>query len=478
MTQTTPLWTAVELADATGGSTTGTWSVDGISIDTRTLAQGDLFVALAGPSFDGHNFVAEAIDKGASAAVVNRVIDNVDHDRLLIVSDTFEALRSIAATSRARAKVKVIAVTGSVGKTGVKEAVAHALSGQGATHATQGNLNNHIGLPLTLARMPRSTKFAVLELGMSAAGEIEALSRLARPHVALITTIAPAHLEFFSSVEAIADAKAEIFLGLKAGSTAILPRDNEHYPRLLDHARRVGAERIVSFGKHDGAEYRLIDVVPKEDDTQVVADIQGRDVRLNLALRGEHQALNACAVLGVVHSVGADVELAAASLAEITPMSGRGAVREIPCAGGSFQLIDESYNASPASMEAAIATLGQSPVSPGGRRIAVLGDMLELGPASNDLHGDLVEPILMAGIDLVFSSGQGMASLMNLLPSQKLGGWASDAGKLAPQVQHACRPGDLVLVKGSLGSRMGEVVSYLTEHGAAGDESGIAGTAA
>ncbi|MEO1019816.1 MAG: UDP-N-acetylmuramoyl-tripeptide--D-alanyl-D-alanine ligase, partial [Pseudomonadota bacterium] len=427
MNQSPPIWTAAELATATDGKTSGDWSVNGISIDTRTLNPGDLFVALVGPSFDGHDFAADALANGAAAVLVGRNLDGIDLDRQLIVRDTFEALQSIGAASRDRADVKVIAITGSVGKTGVKEATALALSRQGETHATQGNLNNHIGLPLTLARMPKSTKFAVLELGMSAAGEIDALSKLAKPHVALITAIAPAHLEFFPSVEAIADAKAEIFLGLVAGGTAILPRDNEHYPRLLDQARRVDAERIVSFGSHDGAEYRLIEVVPKDDGIHVVADIQGRDIRLDLALRGEHQAINACAVLGAVHAVGADVEAAAKSLADIKPMTGRGAVVEIPCPGGAFRLIDESYNASPASMAAAILTLGQSPVEPHGRRIAVLGDMLELGPASDDLHGDLVEPILMAGVDLVFSSGQGMACLMNLLPSRKLGGWTSEA---------------------------------------------------
>lgn len=478
MTQPNPLWTAAELTEATNGRTSGNWTVSGISIDTRTLDPGDLFVALVGPSFDGHDFAASALEKGAAAVIVARELDGIDRDRQLVVEDTFDALQAIGSAARRRTDVKVIAVTGSVGKTGVKEAIAHALTRQGATHATQGNLNNHIGLPLTLARMPKSTRFAVLELGMSAAGEIEALSQLANPDVALITTIAPAHLEFFPSVEAIADAKAEIFLGLVAGGTAILPRDNEQYPRLLDQARQVNAERIVSFGAHDGAEYRLVDVVTKDDGIHVVADIQGRDIRLDLTMRGEHQAINACAVLGAVHAVGADVEAAAKSLADIKPMTGRGATSEIPCPGGTFRLIDESYNASPASMAAAILTLGQTPIEPGGRRIAVLGDMLELGPASDELHGDLVEPILMAGIDLVFSSGQGTACLMNLLPSRKLGGWASDANKLAPQVLTAICPGDIILVKGSLGSRMRDVVDYLTEHGSATNAAGAADTAA
>ncbi|MEM8916095.1 MAG: UDP-N-acetylmuramoyl-tripeptide--D-alanyl-D-alanine ligase [Pseudomonadota bacterium] len=458
----TALWTATEAARATGGAVAGAWEATGISIDTRTLEPGDLFVPLPGENFDGHRFVPDALKSGAAACMVGHPIDGVDAEHLLIVDSPVDGLRALARTSRSRTDAKVIGVTGSVGKTGVKEAIAHALGRQGSCHATRGNLNNHYGLPITLARMPASTNYAVLEMGMNASGEIEALSRMAQPHVAVITAVEAVHLEFFSSVAAIADAKAEIFLGLSGASTAILPRDNEHYPRLLDHARHRGAAEIVSFGRHPGAEYRLVEAIPKDTGTQVIADIRGRDIRLTLSQPGEHHAINACAVLAAIHAVGADVDAAAASMTDITPLPGRGAVTQIARAGGSFKLVDESYNAGPASMTAAIKALGLSNPDSGGRRIAVLGDMLELGEASEDLHRDLAQSIAEAGIDLVYANGPAMAHLMDVLPDAKKGGWAATSQELAPLVHEACKPGDIVLIKGSLGSRMATIVKHLS----------------
>jgi UDP-N-acetylmuramoyl-tripeptide--D-alanyl-D-alanine ligase len=453
------LWTAEAVAAATGGRTAGDWVASGVSIDSRSLAPGDLFVPLVGPNRDGHGFVAAALARGAAGALASRLPEGgeVDAADLVLVADTQAGLEALGRAGRARTRARVVAVTGSVGKTGTKEALRHVLGRQAPTHASASSHNNHWGVPLSLARTPEGVRFGVFELGMNHAGEIAALTRLVRPHVALITAIAPAHLEFFASVAAIAEAKAEIFLGLEPGGTAVLPRDDEHFPRLLRQAERSAAGRVSTFGAHGGADWRLADLVLAADGSEVVAVRHGRRLAYRLGLPGRHLALNSLAVLAAVEALGADPGQAARCLAELRPPAGRGERRRFAVRSGEAFLLDESYNANPASMAAAIAVLGAQP----GRRVAVLGDMLELGAAAPELHARLAAPLAEAGVDRVFCCGPAMAHLDAALPPARRGGHAADAAALAPVVRAALEPGDVVLVKGSLGSRMGRVVEAL-----------------
>jgi UDP-N-acetylmuramoyl-tripeptide--D-alanyl-D-alanine ligase len=464
---TAPLWTAPEIASATAGKTAGTWPVTGVSIDTRTLKTGDLFVALKGPSFDGHDFVSAALEKGAAGALIHRtdfkkpdqkpVSDN-SHTRTVLVKDTFAGLQNLGRAARARTSAAVVAVTGSVGKTGTKEALKCALGAQGATHATEGNLNNHWGVPLSLARMPRESKFGVFELGMNHAGEIAPLARLVEPHVAVITAVEAVHLEFFESVDAIADEKAAIMDGLVAGGTAVLPRDSASYHRLVAAAEKRGC-RIVSFGSH-GADALLVAWSLTPSGTQVAADIGGHRYTYEVGAAGRHWALNSVAVLAAVHALGADVHKAAAAFATLTAPAGRGAHRSVAGPNGAFVVIDESYNASPASIRALAETVGAMEVD-AGRRILVLGDMLEMGPTAGDLHADLAPALRAARIDLVFTAGPLMERLHDALPREMRGGHGKDSAALSPIVAQAVRAGDVVAVKGSHGSRMSVVVQAL-----------------
>lgn len=452
------LWTAEAVAAATGGRTTGDWVASGVSIDTRTLAPGDLFVALAGPNRDGHAFVASALAKGAAGALVSREPEGeVDPAALVFVPDTQAALESLGRAGRARTRARIAAVTGSVGKTGTKEALRHALARQAPTHASAASHNNHWGVPLSLARMPEGVSFGVFELGMSHAGEIRALTRLVRPRVAVVTTVAAAHLAFFPSVAAIADAKAEIFEGLEPGGVAIINRDNEHHARLRAHAERSPAGRIVTFGEHAGADWRLAELKLLPDHSEVVATRGRLRLAYRLGTPGRHLALNSLAVLAAVEALGADPVQAARSLGELRPPAGRGERRRLRLPGGEALLLDESYNANPASMAAAIGLLGQMP----GRRVAVLGDMLELGEQAPRLHAELEAALAAAGVDLVFTCGPLMAHLHAALPPARRGGHGADSAAIAPAVAAALRPGDVVLVKGSLGSRMARVVDAL-----------------
>jgi UDP-N-acetylmuramoyl-tripeptide--D-alanyl-D-alanine ligase len=349
-----------------------------------------------------------------------------------------------------------------VGKTGTKEALRIALSADGTTHASAASYNNHWGLPLSLARCPLEARYAVLEMGMNHAGEIAPLTRLVRPHVAIITTVEPVHLEFFSSVEAIADAKAEIFLGLERGGAAVINRDNPQFERLNLAASLAGVGRVVSFGEHAKADARLIKCALQPDSSTVQARILGTDVAYKLGAPGRHVVMNSLAVLAAAQLAGADLALAALALANIAPPSGRGARLALELPGGEALLIDESYNANPASMRAALALLGQAAIGPSGRRIAVLGDMLELGPKGAELHRGLVESVIANSIDLVFCSGPLMRSLWDALPSERRGGYAGQAAALEANVLSAVRPGDALMVKGSLGSKMGPIVKALT----------------
>lgn len=436
--------------------------VNGISIDSRTLVKGDAFFAIEGENRDGHDFVEGALKAGAGLAVLEREQrDRFPGAPLLIVPDVLEALRDLARAARARMSAKVIAVTGSVGKTSTKEALRLALSAEGETHASIASYNNHWGVPLSLARCPAGAKYAVFEIGMNHAGEITPLTQLVRPHVGIITGIEPVHLEYFGSLEKIADAKAEIFSGVEPGGAVVLNRDNAQYERLATAARAAHIERIVSFGEHAAADARLIQFSLQADGSTVEAHILGQTVTYKVGAPGRHLVLNSLAVLAAVSLVGADLALAALALNNLKPASGRGARTMLSVPGGKALLIDESYNANPASMRAAIALLGGASVGKRGRRIAVLGDMLELGPAGAELHRALADTIETAEIDLVFCSGPLMRALWEALPSRARGGYAETAAGLESTVLAAIQAGDAVMVKGSLGSRMGPIVRAL-----------------
>jgi UDP-N-acetylmuramoyl-tripeptide--D-alanyl-D-alanine ligase len=452
--------TAAMRAEASGSLPPG---VGGISIDSRTIAAGEAFFAITGDSRDGHEFVPAALARGAGLAVVaaSRRADMPAGAPLLVVPDVLAGLVELARAARARSTARIVAVTGSVGKTGTKEALRLALSAQGRTHASAASYNNHWGVPLSLARMPQDTDFGVFELGMNHAGEITPLTQLVRPHVAVITTIEPVHLEYFGSLEAIADAKAEIFTGLEPGGAAVLNRDNGQYARLAAAASAAGGSRIVTFGTHADADARLIKFALQAETSTAQAVILGDEVAYKLGAPGRHVVMNSLAVLAAVRLVGADLAHAALALAGLAPPAGRGARMTLNLPAGSALLIDESYNANPASMRAALALLGQAPVGARGRRIAVLGDMLELGPDGPDLHAALAQSVLDDGIDLVFCSGPLMRALWEALPAAHQGSYAETAVALEPQVVAAVRDGDALMVKGSLGSRMGPIVKAL-----------------
>ena len=386
----TPLWTSGAMAQAMGASSCGVLpaGVTGLSIDSRTIAPGEAYFAIKGDVHDGHDFVAAALQAGAALAVVETARRDgfAPNAPLLVVDDVLAGLVALAHAARARLDAQVIAVTGSVGKTSTKEALRRVLGAQGETHASAASFNNHWGVPLSLARCPATARFAIFEIGMNHAGEIEPLVRMVRPQLAIITTVEPVHLEFFAGIEAIADAKAEIFAGLEPGGAVVLNRDNSQFSRLQRRAKKLGISRIVAFGAHSKSDARLIEVSLHSACSAVHANILGHDVTYKLGMPGRHMAMNSLAVLAAASLAGADLALAALSLSQIEPAAGRGVRRALGLANGEATLIDESYNANPASMRAALDLLGQAPLGPRGRRIAVLGEMLELGPESARLH--------------------------------------------------------------------------------------------
>jgi UDP-N-acetylmuramoyl-tripeptide--D-alanyl-D-alanine ligase len=384
----------------------------------------------------------------------------------LIVPDVLEGLSALARAARARSRAEVIAVTGSVGKTSTKEALRTALSIEGETHASAASYNNHWGVPLSLGRLPASARYAIFEIGMNHAGEIMPLARLVRPHVAIVTGVEPVHLEFFESVEAIADAKAEIFCGVESGGAAVINRDNPHFVRLQHHAEAAGINRIVSFGEHPQANARLLSCALASEFATVEADILGARVAYTIGTPGRHQVLNSLAALAAASLVGADLAASARALAHWKPAIGRGTRVTLELPGGTALLIDESYNANPTSMRAALALLGQARVGVNGRRIAVLGDMLELGPKAAELHRGLADAVRENAVDLVFCAGPLMQALWQALPSEHRGGYAGSAGELEADVIAAVRGGDAIMIKGSLGSKMGPIVkALLRAHG-------------
>ncbi len=459
------LWTMEAMASAMGAERHGALphSISGISIDSRSIAPGEAFFAIHGEHRDGHEFVPAALAAKAALAVVaaDRYAAFAPDAPLLVVPNVLAGLRNLAAAARARSNAKVIGVTGSVGKTSTKEALRLALSKDGETHASVASYNNHWGVPLSLARCPATARYAVFEMGMSHEGEIEPLARLVRPHIAIITTIAPVHLEFLGSLTKIADAKAEIFFGLEPGGIAVINRDIAQFAHLKRRAKEVGVTRVVSFGAHAEADARLIKCALHPQCSTVEADILGTRLAYKIGAPGRHLVSNSLAVLAAAELAGADLALAAVALVELKPVSGRGAPIEIELPGGPALLIDESYNANPVSVDAALALLGQSQTGPQGRRIAVLGDMLELGPKGRALHRGLLEPVLANAVDLVFCCGPLMQALWQALPAGRRGGYAEDSAALEAQVLPMIRAGDVVMVKGSLGSRMAPIVKAL-----------------
>jgi UDP-N-acetylmuramoyl-tripeptide--D-alanyl-D-alanine ligase len=440
------LWTAAELRGVFGVDVG--CDVSGISIDTRTLAPGDLFVALQGER-DGHEFVEAAFAKGAAAALVSRPVPG----NVIVVRDTLKALERLGAAARVRGAAKIVAVTGSVGKTTTKEMLRRCLGAFGVVHAAEASFNNHIGVPLTLARMPRDAAFGVFEIGMNHPGEIAPLVALVRPDVAVITCVDRAHLGLMGSEEAIAREKAAVFGGLMPGGTAVIPGDSAFLP-LLRAAVPVDARALV-FGE-GAVDVRLLELNNSAEASEITGEISGVEARFSLAAPGRHMAMNALSVLAAAAALGLDVRAAAAALDGFAPFSGRGARRRLAAAGGEALLLDESYNASGASMRAALAVLALQP----GRHVAVLGDMLELGEFAREEHFALL-PAVLAGADEVFTCGAWSKVLFDSLPRSKQGGHADDAATLAPLVKAALRAGDTVLVKGSYGSRMRDVISVL-----------------
>lgn len=486
---TRPLWTAAEVAAATGGTAQGDWNATGISIDTRSLRPGDLFIALTDQR-DGHDFVATALANGAAAAMVSRIPDGVEPDApLIIVPDVLAGLTDLGAAGRARSRAKVIAVTGSVGKTSTKEMLREMLDGQGRVHVAEGSFNNHWGVPITLARMPADCDFAVIEIGMNHPGEIAPLAHLTRPHIALITTIAAAHLEAFDDIDAIAVEKASVFDGLLPDGVAIYPADLECSPIL---ARAAALHHAMPFGRDVGIEAdadphagrgpeasvgaaRLAVLHQSEAGSVLEAVVGGMQLNVRLAGAGGHFALNALGCLAVAQALMLDLALCAQDLGHWSPPAGRGKRESIlidPVEGYRFTLIDDAFNANPASTAAALTLLAQ--LTPGidpsgrqGRRIAVLGDMLELGPTSDALHAGLADHPAMAALDKVHCVGPQMRHLYLRLPERQRGQHVSSADALGIMAHKLVRPGDIVLVKGSKGIKAARVVDALRNLGQA-----------
>lgn len=449
--------------------------VSGISIDTRSLEPGDLFFAIKGDRTDGHDYVAAAFERGALAAVVDEAHADADALKglgtLYIVRDVLKSMEGLARAARERTRAAVIAVTGSVGKTSTKEALRCVLAASGVTHASEKSFNNHWGVPLTLARLPEDANFAVFEIGINHAGEIAPLVELVRPHVAIVTNVAPVHLEHFENVEAIARAKAEIFSGLVEGGVAIVNRDIDTFSLLEQAAKDSHAAHVLSFGEKLAADAHLLVYDPQETCARVVTRLLGEEFPFTMGALGKHLALNSLAVLLAAKSVGLDARRASEALKNFSPPQGRGAREKLRLdalsEASEFLLIDESYNANPASMAAAIDLLGAAPVSGEGRRIAALGDMLELGSTGPDLHAQLAAPLEKNRIDLVFAAGPLSRRLYDALPRERRGGWAPEAMGLEPLLSRALRPGDALMVKGSNGSKMHALTAALKKRFAA-----------
>ncbi|WP_342070497.1 UDP-N-acetylmuramoyl-tripeptide--D-alanyl-D-alanine ligase [Yoonia algicola] len=467
------LWTAADAVAATGGTATQDWAAQGVSIDTRTLQPGDLFVALTDVR-DGHDFVAQALEKGAAAALVTHVPEGVAPDApLLIVADVLEALGAMGRAARVRTKAKVAAITGSVGKTSTKEMLRAVLERQGKCHAAEASYNNHWGVPLTLARMPADTDYAVIEIGMSNPGEITPLSQMAQPDVAMVTTVAAAHLASFDNLAGIAAEKACIMDGLKAGGIAVLNADIETSQILQDHARTLGVTQVL-FGE-EGPDWVVKDVRIKGDVTVIGASGGGEDYLFKLSVPGRHFAMNAVGVLAVAQALGADPLAASLDIAAWVPPAGRGTreviVTDMANDGESLELLDDAFNANPTSLTASLEVLAASSPADNvgriikGRRVAILGDMLELGTSEIAMHREMVKNMHLQKLDLIHCAGPLMRHLWEALPEKQRGQWAQTAAELVPQVSRLVDAGDVVLVKGSKGSKVSLIVDAIRKLG-------------
>lgn len=469
----TALWTSDEIATATEGTATRAFVASGVSIDTRSLLPGDLFVALK-DSRDGHDFVAQALAKGAAGALVGRRPEGVAPDApLILVADVLAGLTALGAAGRARSRARVVGVTGSVGKTSTKDMLRAILAGQGRVHAAEASYNNHWGVPLTLARLPADADFAVIEIGMNRPGEIAPLARLARLHVAMITTIAAAHLEALGSLDGIAREKSHIFKGLESGGVAVIPADLDQTALMLDAARATGA-KVETFGTSDAASWQLRQVTLSDQATVVRARHAGEDLLFKVMSPGRHFAANGLGALAVASALGLDPAIAAADLARWQPPAGRGTRERIlldPVENLGFDLIDDAFNANPTSLAAALDVLIAASPQDGcgrvakGRRIAILGDMLELGPTELDLHRAVARHPGLDRVDVIHCAGPRMRTLWEALPRRQRGDWAATAAELAARVRSLVDAGDIVLVKGSKGSKVSHLVDAFRKLG-------------
>lgn len=466
------LWTTEDMLAAMEGRALGgvPHGVTGLSIDTRSIMPGEAYLAIKGDVHDGHAFVANAYGAGAGVSVVAE--DWLDHlvgetGPLIVVDDVLHALECLAVAARARTDARVVAVTGSVGKTTTKEALRTALAACGSVHAAVASFNNHWGVPLTLARMPQATDYAVIEIGMNHPGEITPLVKFARPHVAIINNVAAVHLGAFESVDEIALAKSEIFAGLEPGGTAVLNADDERLPIMRFEAKKAGVENVVLFGEAENADVRLLKVKMREDCSCLTANVMGEEMVLRVGAPGRHIAQNALAVLAACQLMGADLAKAGLALGDMTAVKGRGQRHNLNLGGRHVSLIDESYNANPTSMAAAMALLGQVEVTGRGRRIAVLGDMLELGPTSRDLHAGLLDAAKAASVERLWLAGPDMTALAQRAEQEMGGrlavGHADDLGEIITTIIADLRDGDVLMAKASLGMGFARLVDAMID---------------
>ena len=453
------LWTSDEVAAALAVPVTARFEASGVTFDSRAVGPGALFFALSGETTDGHGFVADALGRGAAAAVVSRDVENAG-GTLIRVPDTMQALVDLGHAARRRSAARIASVTGSVGKTSTKDALRVMLSTQAPTSASAASYNNHVGVPISLARLPREARY-VFEIGMNQPGEIEPLARQVEAHVGVVTNVGAAHIGHMGSEEAIADEKACLFAGMASDAVAVLNRDGRHFDRLAGHARRFGVSRIVGFGRDASAEARLLSCDLQEQGSDIVALVHGRRIEYRLGAAGEHWALNSIAALAVVEALGADVTQAAASLAGVTALPGRGARRRLAFGGGTVEFLDESYNANPMSVRAMLAVLARIEPGAGGRRLLVLGDMRELGEEADAYHAGLADAVSASGAAQVFLCGPHMAALWRKLEPAQRGVHRPDSAALAGDVVAAVRAGDVIAVKGSLGSKMKNIVDAI-----------------
>ena len=464
------LWTSDEIVAALSPvAAVAPFEAEGVTFDSRAVGRGDIFFALAGETSDGHGFVVDALARGAAAAVVSREVEGA-RGTLIRVPDTMKALVDLGRAGRRRSKARIASVTGSVGKTSTKDALRAMLSVQAPTSASVASYNNHVGVPISLARLPREARYGVFEIGMNHPGEIEPLARQVEAHVGVVTNVGPAHIGHMGSEDAIADEKGALFAGMAEDAVAVLNRDNRHYSRLVEEARHFGVSRVVGFGRSDAAEARLVSCNLQDSGSDVIALIHGRRIEYRLGAAGEHWVLNSVAALAVLDALGADVAKAAATLADLKASPGRGARRRLKFGAGTIELLDESYNGNPVSVGAMLAVLARTEPKRGGRRMLALGDMRELGDQADALHAGLADAVAASGAAQVFLCGPHMEALWQKLAPSQRGVHRPDSAALAAEFAAALRAGDVVAVKGSLGSKMKIVVDAIVA--ASGGEAG------